>query len=170
MEKQSPLWWSKIYLDLKTAAKAAEKSFTNPGVVIGFVEDQDDKISFIIRLESGEAGYFSKEMFGNRDLPTGAKIKKNLPQPEKIVEDPDSSAFAYEVLREQIKLLPRLWLKRNIEALISGKDIQEPKLTFNEWVLLSPKKRRDRHLVNLLESAVKYEGLKGLARFNDYAS
>ncbi len=171
MSKKDPLWWLKISRDLRMASKTAARSFEDPGVIIGFEADENDtKINYFIRLNTGKVGSFSRKSLGNKDLLTGIKIKNTLPEPQEIIDDPDIGTFTFEVLREQIKLLPRLWLKRNISLLLNNKEINAPSMTFSNWVLLSPKKRQDRYLTNLLESAVKYEGLKGLARFNDYAS
>lgn len=169
--QRAPLWWTKVYRDLKSAAAAAKKSFITPGVVIGFnVDDNDQKIQYLIRMPNGGVGLYDKKALHGKDLPTGVRIKSSMSDPEMMVDEPDRDAFAFEVLREQIQLLPRMWLKRNITLLLNNSHVNRPNLSFSDWVLLSPSKRKDRYLTNLLESAVKYEGLKGLARFNDYAS
>ncbi len=168
-EQRGPLWWQKVNSDLTKAVFSAKKSFNNPGVVVGFTGDIDDKKDFLVRLPDGNIGLYSKDNIGN-DLPTGVKIKNNLPDPDSIQLEADLDSFIFEVLREQIKLLPRMWLKRSISLLLNNKQLKVPKITFSDWVLLSRTKRQDRYLTNLLESGVKYEGLKGLSRYNDYAS
>ncbi len=165
-------WWSMVKVDLEKAAAAAQKSFMTPGVIIGFEEDDTgngNKKSYLIRLKSGEVGEYLPHILGKKDLPTGVRIKSDLPEPMNIVIEPDPESFAFEVLREQIKLLPRLWLMRNITSLLNDKEIIEPD-AFHRWILLSPERKKDSALINMLETVVNYEGLRGLARFNDYAS
>ncbi len=165
---EQSLWWDKIKCDLDKAVQAAQKSFKAPGVIIGFTGDEE-KTGYLIRLNNGEVGVYSKHILGKRDLPTGVKIKSNLPNPKNTVIEPQAETFTFEVLREQIKLLPRLWLKGNIKLLLAGEDIK-PVQNFDKWVLLTPEKKQDKQLLGLLKTVVEYEGLRGLARFNDYAS
>lgn len=120
-------------------------------------------------MNNGEVGEYPKQALGGRKLPTGVKLKSNLPEPTNVVLEPNQEVFTFEVLREQIKLIPRLWLNRNISLLMHGKEIQPP-ASFQAWVLLPPDKKKDKALIHLLEVAVQYEGLRGLARYNDYAS
>ncbi len=170
IESDVPLWWKKIQLDLEKAAIASQKSFDTPGVIIGFtVDEQENKTGYLIRLNDNEVGEYPKRLLGKKELPTGVKLKSNLPDPINIVLEPDKEIFAFEVLREQIKLLPRLWLKRNITSLIRG-EIIKPPASFSQWVLLPPEKKKDQPLIDMLISVITYEGLRGLARFNDYAS
>ncbi len=167
-DTEQSLWWDKIKIDLEKAVQAAQKSFKTPGVIIGFTGDEE-KTGYLIRLNNGEVGVYSKHILGKKDLPTGVKIKSNLPNPRNTIIEPEIETFTFEVLREQIKLLPRMWLKRNIALLINGAEIQIPS-DFNKWVLLSQKDKEDKKLLSLLEMATEHEGLRGLARFNDYAS
>ncbi len=165
-------WWSMVKVDLEKAAAAAQKSFMTPGVIIGFEEDDTGngiKKSYLVRLKSGEVGEYQPHVLGKKDIPTGVRIKSDLPEPRNVVIEPDRESFAFEVLREQIKLLPRLWLNRNITFLLNDKEITEPE-AFHKWILLSPERKKDHALIGMLETVVNYEGLRGLARFNDYAS
>ncbi len=166
-------WWKKVQGDLEKAATAAQKSFNTPGVVIGFTSDEsENKTGYLVRLNDGDVGEYPKSLLGGnekKEIPTGVKIRSNLPEPTNVVLEPSQETFAFEVLREQIKLLPRLWLKRNITSLIHEEVIKEP-TSFGQWVLLPADKKQDLDLIKLLEAATSYEGLKGLARFNDYSS
>jgi hypothetical protein len=123
----------------------------------------------LIRLNTGEVGVYATKLLGSKNLHTGIKIKGELPEPEEVTEDPAETAFIFEVIREQIKLIPRIWLQKSIRALIRDDTIDFPD-TFKQWVLLSPKKKEDSELISLLEKATAYEGLKGLARYNDHAA
>ncbi len=168
-EELDPRWWIRVKKDLEKATSTAQKSFKTPGVIIGFLEENEKKTSYLIRLNDGDVGVYSTDVLSQKELSTGIKIKSNLPDPENVVQEPDKETFTFEVLREQIKLLPRLWLKRNIDSLMRGEDIQCP-TSFSTWVLLTPEKKRDGTLIKLLKIAVEYEGLRGLARYNDYAT
>ncbi len=164
-----PDWWNRVKSDLIDVAAAAQKSFITPGVIIGFTETDDIKSGYLIRLKDGSVGEYQKHILAKTELQTGIRIKSNLPEPSNIVTEPDQEIFAFEVLREQIKLIPRSWLRKNITSLLNGDDIEEP-ASFYNWVLLSLEKKKDSELIAMLESVVNYEGLRGLARFNDYAN
>ncbi len=165
MIDQMETWWYKVKMDLDKAIQAAQKSFKTPGVIIGFTGDEK-KTGYLIRLNNGDVGVYSKEILGEIDLPTGVKIKSNLPEPKNVVLEPSQEEFAFEVLREQVQLLPRLWLKKGVANLMDGNEIVPPE-DFGKWVLLPPEKR-DTERIALLKAVVSYEGLRGLARFNDY--
>ena len=169
--ERPPIWWVKVSGGLTSSVRAAKLSFYTAGVIVGFEEEDNQKIGYIIRLNDEEVGYYSKETLGNKDLPIGVRLKNRLPEPETIVDSPQLSTFTFEVLREQIKLVPRMWLKKQIDLLLNNQKILPPQNpSFKNWVLLNSDKKKDRYLINLLEAAVKYEGLKGLSRFNDYAA
>ncbi len=171
MEVTNPqkTWWTKVHLDLTKAATAAQKSFITPGVIIGFTEEDSIKTGYLIRLNDGSVGEYKKQVLGQKDFPTGVKLKSNLPEPSNVVHEPKQEVFAFEVLREQIHLLPKAWLYKNITALINGDSIAEPK-EFERWILLPLKRKEDSELLNMLKTVAAYEGLRGLARFNDYVS
>ncbi len=160
-------WWDKITNDLYKAVIAAQKSYRTPGVIIGYTGD-DVKTGYLIRLKNQEVGVYKKHILGKNDIPTGVKIKSNLPEPKYTVLEPDVEIFTFEVLREQIKLLPRLWLKKSIKLLMKGEGLS-PVEDFDRWVLLPQKKKLDKELLSLLELVASVEGLKGLARYNDYS-
>ncbi len=162
-------WCIKIKEDLEKALETARISFKTPGVIIGFEEDNSKKTGYLIRLNNGDVGVYPIHILGKKELQTGIKIKSNLPNPKNVVQEPSQNIFTFEVLREQIKLLPRMWLNRSIISLAKGEDIDCTN-SFNSWVLLPPNKKKDLTLIKLLKMAVEYEGLRGLARFNDYAS
>ncbi len=164
-----PKWCVKVKEDLEKAINTAQVSFKTPGVIIGFEENDSKKTGYLIRLNDGDVGVYPIHILGKKVLQTGIKIKSNLPNPKNVVREPNPDIFAFEVLREQIKLLPRMWLKKNIVSLLKGESIQCGD-SFNSWVLLSPSRKKDLTLIKLLKIAVEYEGLRGLARYNDYAS
>jgi len=165
-----PLWWVKITQGLRIAVKAAKESFYRNNVIIGFIEDDDGKkIGYLIRLPDEETGYYSRETLSNKELPIGVLVKNQLPEPEDKVEPPELGTFIYEVLREQVKLVPRLWLRKQIRKLLAGEELQPDITSFKQWVLLPKEKKENLDRIKMLETVVKVEGLKGLSRFNDYS-
>jgi len=157
--------------DLEKATHVAKKSFTTPGTVIGFEEDDNGKkTSIYIRLSSGEVGLYENGDGAKMPL-VGSRIKGKLPDPDNIVLEPELSAFLYEAINERVKLVPKLWLKSVILKLIDNQPILESdcKKEFKSWVLLDAKYKNDDDLLHVLYTSVSYEGLKGLERYNDKA-
>jgi len=168
-QSQPPIWWTKVIDDLKKAAIAAKKSFYTPNMVIGNIISDDGNITgYLIRLSNGKIGFYPKDDV-LQDLPVGVKITGKLKPPEKIYPEPDIASYAFEVIRENISLIPRLWLRKILSKLLSGKPItmKEDLKPFPEWILLPPNKKKDKALIDLLYRATRYEGIKGLARYND---
>jgi hypothetical protein len=172
MEKKPahpPKWWAKAIKDLERAVAASTRSFQIPGTVLGYSEDNEgEKRGIIVRLDNGECGYFSKERLSQIPM-VGAIIKKGLPEPEVIVKEPLFDAFVFEVVRERVKLIPPIWLRKVIAKMASNQPITmgEDLKPFPEWVFLPQKLKKDKALIDLLYRATAYEGLKGLERFND---
>jgi hypothetical protein len=160
------MWQKKVQEDLERLVSLAEESFKTPGVIVGYLEKDNRKSKYMIRMANGDVGLYPRKVLGDRDLHTGLKIKNKLPKPETIVSEPDLAVFIFEVLKEQVNLVPRLWLRTSVTKILEGgkANITKP---FNEWVLLPVEKRGDTKLIELLEKAVEYEGLKGLVRYND---
>ena len=165
-----PQWIKRVIEDVKNTINAAERSFKTPGVIVGFTDDDNgEKMNYLIRLTDGEIGVYPKHILGQKDFHTGIKIRGRLPEPKTVAMEPDIASFIFEVLREQIKLIPRIWLKSQIRNILNGQEVNIGN-DFYPWVLISPEKKKDKQLLKLLEMATAYEGLKGLARYNDYAS
>jgi len=164
-----PKWWVKVIKDLEQATKVSQDTFKTPGIVIGFSENSDgEKQGILVRLKNGEVGYYS----GKGDLPpVGSKIKNDLPLPEVIVKEPKLISFVFEVIRGQIKLLPNLWLRKVLTKMLEGKPVTmvDDLKPFPDWVKLSVKMKKDKALIDVLYRVTRYEGLKGLERFNDKA-
>jgi hypothetical protein len=169
---KKPIWLIKVKRGLELAVKAARSSFYKEGVVIGFTEDDSgNKTGYIIRMsDKNEAGYYSKEIVGNKPMPIGVRVKNRLPEPEMLMIEPELGTFIYEVLREQVKLVPRIWLRRQIRLLLDNQEMSLEETSFKKWVLLSQEKKENIELIKVLEAVTKFEGLRGLARFNDYAT
>jgi len=170
--QKPPIWWVKVKRGLELAVKAAKSSFYTEGVVIGFTEDDSgNKTGYIIRLaDRNEAGYYSIDALGGKPMPIGVRVKNRLPEPESLMKDPEIGTFIYEVLREQVRLIPRIWLRRQIRLLLDDQEIIPDETSFKKWVLLPKEKKENLELIKVLETVTKFEGLRGLARFNDYAS
>ncbi len=162
-------WKERVHHDLTKAVQAAERSFNTPGVIVGFQDRDGEKTDYLVRLNDGNIGLYSKKTLGGKELHTGIKIRGNLPEPKKLVGDPDITTFIFEVLREQIKLIPRIWLRIQINRVLEKQSIEIPDV-FQDWVLLPKDKKKDKTLMKLLELALEYEGLRGLARYNDYSN
>jgi hypothetical protein len=171
-KKVPPIWWTKVIDDLEKAAVAAQKSFKVPNMVIGITQSSlDGSITgYLIRQEDGSIGYYASEEVPHK-LPVGVKIKGKLKKPSKMYPEPDIASYAFEVIRENIRLIPRLWLRKVLGKILGGEPItmKEDLKPFPEWVLLPKPKKKDKTLIDLLYRATRYEGIKGLARFNDLA-
>jgi hypothetical protein len=169
-KKVPPLWWTKVIDDLKKAAIAAKKSFKTPNMVVGITQSNDDGsiTGYLIRQEDGTIGYYPSEEIPQK-LPVGVKIKGKIAQAKSHYPEPEIASYAYEVIRENIHLVPRLWLRKVLGKILGGKPItmKEDLKPFPEWVLLPAEKRKDKTLIDLLYRATRYEGIKGLARYND---
>jgi len=169
-KKVPPLWWTKVIDDLEKASVAAQKSFNIPNMVVGITQSNDDGevTGYLIRQEDGSIGYYPSGEIPHK-LPVGVKIKGKLKPAKSQHPEPEIASYAYEVIRENIRLIPRLWLRRVLEKILGGKPItmKEDLKPFPEWVLLPTDKRKDKTLIDLLYRATRYEGVKGLARYND---
>jgi hypothetical protein len=170
-EKNRPQWWSKIVKDIERTCESSRRSFTTPSVVIGTTEDEIAKITgYIVRLNNGEAGYYPVGgALKGKHIPVGARIKSTLPEPEFLVKDPERSSFILKTIKEQVKLVPVLWLNRTIKAICEGRrdQIDGYDKMFHEWVKVPKTTRKNRQAMNAILKAVEWQGLKGLARYND---
>ena len=169
-KKIPPKWWTKVISDLERASLAAQKSYKIPNVVIG-IETNDatgSTIGYIIRMNDGNVGYYPQKDI-KKHLPVGARIKGNLPKPQKVIDEPLIESYAYEVVKENVALIPRLWLRKVIGKIIQGEPItmKQDLKAFPEWILLPADKKVNKDLIDLLYRATRYEGIKGLSRFND---
>jgi len=168
-KKKPPGWWIKVIDDLEKATYAAKRIYKDSNIVLGINEDEDDNIiGYLIRQQDGSVGYYPSKKI-KKKLPIGSKIKGNLPKPEFIMEEPKLIHFITGVIYDNIKLVPKLWLRKILLKIIGGQPIvpKEDLKPFPEWVLIPSELRKDKALIDLLYRAVEYEGLKGLARFND---
>ena len=171
-KKVPPVWWTKVIGDLEKASIAAQKSFKIPNMVIGITQSQEDGTitGYLIRQKNGSVGYYSITDVPHK-LPVGFKIKGELKTPFSMYPEPTIASYAFEVIRENIRLIPRLWLRKILGKILSGNPVtmKEDLKPFPEWVLLNPQKKKDKALIDLLYRVTRYEGVKGLARFNDLA-
>jgi len=169
-KKVPPIWWSKVIKDLEKAALAAQKSFQIPNMVIGITQSNHtgEITGYLIRQENGSVGYYSYEEIP-RKLPVGVKIKGKLKPPSSMYPEPEIASYAFEVIRENVRLIPRIWLKRVLDKILNGKPItiKDDLKPFPEWILLPIEKKKNKSLIDLLYRATRYEGIKGLSRFND---
>lgn len=173
-KKIPPTWWVKVISDLERASLAAQKSFLVPNTVIGTITQNDregEVDGYLIRRKDGSVGYYTKAEV-KQELPVGAKIRNELPKPEYELSgamEATIEVYAYEVIRENVRLVPRLWLRKVLRKILQGKPItmKEDLKAFPAWVLIPVEKREDKSLIDLLYRATRYEGLKGLSRFND---
>jgi hypothetical protein len=171
-KKSPPQWWLKVIKDLEKAALAAKKSYYQPRVVIGNIEEEDGNITgYLIRLENGDVGYYAAKDIP-KDLPTGVRLTGKIPKPDSIKEEPKIESFTFEVIRENIKLLPRIWLNRTLKKILGGQPItmKDDLRAFPEWISISFDKKTDKDLIDILYRVTQYEGLKGLSRFNDLSN
>jgi len=174
MEKEKkgtlPKWWTNVIKDLEIATQVARKSFVRSNVVVGAIPDDITGLSigYLIRLEDSRVGYYSAETTG-KNLPVGSHIKGELPEPERVEEEPLIESYIFEVIKENVALIPRMWLNKVIRKIVNGQPItkKEDLKAFPEWVLLPVDKRSDKVLIDILYRVTRYEGMKGLARFND---
>ncbi len=169
-QEHLPLWWHRVIKDIKRACESSRRSFLTPNVIIGFTEsDGSKRTGYLIRVSDGEVGYFPISLIGKKQLPVGAKIKSKLPQPEFLVKDPQREIFIFETIREQVKLLPKVWLKKVIKMILAGENhkINSTYREFSAWVLLSKKHKNNTYAIAAILKAIEFEGLKGLARYND---
>jgi hypothetical protein len=168
-KQDPPKWWSKVIKDLEKAVASAQGSFRKPGTIIGYVDtDAYQKDGLLIRLPKGDVGFYKIQDKAEVIPTTGNVIKGELPEPDRVVGEPDISSFIFEVIRERIKLVPQIWLKNIIKKMLRSEPIiYDNSKTFNEWVMLNPAQKKDKELLRILQAIVKYEGLKGLSRFND---
>ncbi len=169
-KRNPPLWWTKIVKDLERAALAARKSFEIKNTVIGITscDTTGETSGFLIRLANGKVGYYdAKEV--NQKLPVGSRIKGVLPECQIEVQEPSIESYTYEVVRENILRVPRIWLRKILNKILNGEPvtIKEDLKPFPEWVLLPIDKKEDKVLIDILYRVTRYEGLKGLARFNE---
>jgi hypothetical protein len=169
-KKVPPIWWTKVINDLEKAVFAAKKSFYDPNIVINVDVNLDDSVilGYLIRLQNGDVGYYKISSI-KQQLPVGARIKGKLPKPDMVVNEPEIISYTYEVIRENVLLMPRLWLRKILMKIFNGEPIvmKEDLKAFPEWVLLSPELKKDKALIDILYRVTRYEGLKGLSRFND---
>jgi len=168
-QKIPPQWWSKVINDLEKAVVAAKKSFNDPKVVLHAELDSEGKIAgYKIRLPDKKVGFYpSGNLKGTP--PVGSVIKADLPEPEKLVDEPSMSSYTYGVISYNIRLVPKLWLNTTITKIFKGEPITMKKdlRPFPVWIALPAEKKQDKSLIDLLYRATRYEGLKGLARFDD---
>jgi hypothetical protein len=168
-----PLWWVKVVRDIERAISASREAFMVPGTILGYSGDtEDNREQIYVRLENEKIGVFDSTLFGDR-IKVGAVIKGTLPPPENLLTETDISeaSFAFETIREHVRLVPPIWLRKVIRASINGEEISWANFfkPFPEWVFLPKKVKRNKALINALYGATAFEGLKGLARYNDLA-
>jgi len=166
-----PIWWTKVINDLEKAVMASKRSFIEPNVVIKNEMNNDgETIAYLIRLGNGDIGYYPAEKFPKR-VPVGSRIKSKLPTPAKIVQEPDIASYTYETLRDNVRLIPRMWLMKVLQKIHQGQAItqKDDMQSFKDWVLVARPRKKDKRLIFLLSQVTAYEGLKGLARYNDLA-
>lgn len=165
--KHPPVWWTKVIKDIERVVASARLSYDTPGLVIG-TEESDTATVISVRLPDGAVGHYDLPKEHKAPL-IGSKLK-NIPL--EFADDgkePSLQTFIFEVIRQEVKLVPRIWLKRIITKMVEGRPItiREDLKAFPEWVLLSPKIKKDKTLIDILYRVTKYEGIKGLSRFND---
>lgn len=172
MEKTSkgtlPKWWTNVVGDIERAVAAARESFNTSNVVIGIDTDNDGSpIGYMVRLPN-EVGYYPIDTIGH-ELPIGVKLRGEIPAAEYTAEEPPLESYIYEVIRENVVMIPRMWLRKVIGKIVKGQPItkKEDLKAFPEWVLLPTDKKADKELIDILYRVTRYEGIKGLARFND---
>jgi hypothetical protein len=177
-KKIPPKWWANVISDIERSISAARTSIHHPNIILGTeAEDIDEpqKITgYLIRMPGGKVGFYSAETIKRslkikRDIPVGIKIPIPLPEPDELRDEPKIEAYVFEGIRENVKLIPKLWLRRIIIKIVNGKPItiKEDLIPFPKWVLLPFDKREDKALIDVLYRATRYEGVRGLARFND---
>jgi hypothetical protein len=75
-----------------------------------------------------------------------------------------------EVIRQNVSLIPKLWLRGIILKILKGVPItpKQDLKPFPVWIALYPaEKKQDKELIDILYRVTQYEGIKGLARYND---
>jgi len=168
-KKIPPKWWANVISDIERATQAAKVSFNDTNIVLGTeTDDTNNILGYLIRVSDKSIGYYSVDKI-KRKLPVGSKIKNKLPEPEEKREEPKLEVYIFEVIRENITLIPKMWLRKVIDKIVNGKPItiKEDLVPFPKWVLLPLDKREDKALIDILYRATRYEGIRGLARFND---
>jgi len=166
-----PAWWVKVITDLERAVMASKKSFNNEKIVIkSDLDDQGNIEGYYIRLKNG-VGYYPADMFPT-DIPVGSKIKSTLPKPKKWVPEPEIISYTYQTIRDNIKLIPRLWLYRIVRKMHTGSPItpKDDFRNFKSWILLEKKRKQDIKWLNTISQRISHEGLRGLARYNKMVS
>lgn len=167
--KVPPDWWLKVIKELEEASLAAKSSFVQKNTVLELdTDNHSNTLGYLIRMPDGQVGYYPAESIPHR-LPMGVSVKGKLPTPEKIVDEPSIESFTFDVIRENIRLVPRMWLRKVIGKILTGKPVtpKEDLKAFPQWVLLPLELKQNKVLIDLLYRAASYEGLKGLARYND---
>lgn len=164
-----PKWWLSVIKDIEKAALAAKNSFMTTNTVLGkSSSDTDELLGYYIRQQNGKVGFYSiKDL--KRPLPIGVVIRGALPKPQAISEGPLISSYIFNTIKDNVNMIPKLWLSKVITKIMSGEPVT-PKNDFKdfpEWVQLPPNLKKDKALIDLLYRAVRYEGLKGLSRYND---
>ena len=168
--KVPPVWWTNVIKDLEKAAIAAKRSFKEPNTVLGERTDGEDSF-YLIRLKNGKVGLYPKSDM-KKTIPLGVKIKGHLPEASEIIDEPPIFHFAYQVIHSNAKLIPALWLIGVLRKILQGEAItaKDYLMPFPEWIHLPKETKEDKNLIDLLYRATRYEGIRGLTRYNDLAS
>jgi hypothetical protein len=167
-----PKWWTNVIADIEKAVVVSKKSFIQPNTVLSSkLGSEGEILGYYIRQESRGIGFYSMEDL-KHELPVGDVIRGKLPKPRSILEDMSISSFITETISSNIRLVPIMWLSKTVNKIVSGVAIQFPTdfREFPSWVALPISRKKDKTLIDLLYRAVRYEGLKGLARYNDYSA
>ena len=168
-----PKWYKKVVKQLCSAVNDLKKRSLEEGTVLGRIQESDN---FIIR---GKSGIYVISLISSDSTDSESFVGKNIgPQKtwsDEILEEFKGNVdkiiidFIFEVIKENISLVPRLWLWDAIHKILNNScseldNIYKP---FNKWILLPLDKKKDVDLIDLLYKATSYEGLVGLYRYNN---
>lgn len=170
---QRPLWFRSTVAGLVNACENYRIRYRTAGVILGFNENQEGrKIGYLIRLGDGNVGYFTKKSLTDKELPTAMKVKGILPEPHHIEEEPEYVSFIFQTVREQVKLIPLLWLKSVLQDILSGNsktEIYEKRfIEFKRWVKAPEELKRNRKKMEVIRLLLEIEGPNGLTKCNDW--
>ena len=161
-----PVWFARIVKDLKRTVENSSAAFTTPGVILNTIEDDDDNLTgYIIRLKDGGAGYFP--ITHARPTPVGVRVKTALPEPEFRVKEVDKKSFIYQTVRGQINSLPPMWLHATIKKIEDKVEIPKSSKSFRDFIQMPQKYKASNVAMEAIQKSVEWQGLRGLARFND---
>jgi len=166
-----PKWWLNVITDIEKSVIASRKSFVEPNTVLSNKMDDDGNIvGYYIRQQNAKIGYYSSKQFKS-EIPIGVVIKGTLPKPQTTDKEMTISSFIIGTIHSNVPMVPIMWLTGIVRKIIEGEPIKFPEdfREFPDWVSLNIELKRDKQLIDLLYRVTRYEGLKGLSRFNDLA-